>query len=228
MKLNRKFKKMAGFTLLEILIALFIFSILSIMLAAGLRTVIDAQSGTEKKAEQLRDTQLALLVLSRDLEQAINRPVMTGDSNKQEQPFLGEAGMLTLTHTGYANPTATAVTSSLQRTRYFVEKNALIRMTWEALDRLPKTVSHRRGLLNGVSKVQFEYLDYHGTFQKNWPGEGDNQVPLPRAVRVTLTIDNWGTLTQLYVLPMQNIQAQQPQQGQQQQQSAQSPAKPES
>src|SRR5437762_2019018 len=91
----------AGFTLLEILIALFIFTILSFLLTAALRTVINAQSGTEDKALRLRELQMILLTMSRDIEQTVNRPI-TNAVGKEEAAFVGTENGFVFTHTGFA------------------------------------------------------------------------------------------------------------------------------
>src|SRR5947209_8116839 len=81
-------KNQQGFTLLELLIALFIFTIISMMLASALHTVIKAQSGSDKNALLLRELQVALLMMSRDVEQTVNRPVLD-TTGKEERAFIG-------------------------------------------------------------------------------------------------------------------------------------------
>jgi general secretion pathway protein J len=194
-------KSTRGFTLLEILIALFIFTVLSMILVAALRSVIDAHSGTEKSAERLRRLQISLLVMSRDIEQAVNRPVLN-IVGKEESAFTGTTHGFTFTHAGYANPDSTLARSSLQRTAYSWRDNALWRLSWNVLDQAPETRSHARELQKDVLEARFEYLDKEGHFRDGWPVPGDEQ-PLPRAVRVLLTIDHWGKISQLYLVPAQ-------------------------
>jgi general secretion pathway protein J len=194
--------KKNGFTLLEILIALFIFTILSTMLVGALHSVINAQSGSEINAERLRQLQISLLVMSRDVEQTVNRPVVTA-AGKEEAAFIGTPREFIFTHTGFANPTGTVTRSTLQRTRYGGDDNSLWRMSWSALDQAPQSQPHSRRLLTGVASVSFQYLDRDGRFHDNWPVEGEASQPLPRAVRVYLTISQWGKLSQLYVISAQ-------------------------
>ena len=193
--------KKSGFTLLEILIALFIFSIVSLILAGALRTVINAQSGTAKNAERLRQTQVALMMFSRDVEQALNRPILNS-AGKEEPAFMGDKNSVSFTHTGAANPEGTALRSSLSRSGYVWHDNALYRVTWNALDLPPDAKPHERKLLEGVSELTFQYLDGEHHFQNDWPSSsGKSADPLPRAVKMELTISHWGKMSQLYVIP---------------------------
>ena len=128
MKNEDDIKSIRGFTLLEILIALFIFSIISLMLVVALRTVINAQSGTEGKAEHLRTLQMALLIMSRDIEQAVDRPIVNANG-KEEAAFIGKPTSFQFTHGGFANPYGSLAHSTLQRTGYSWDKNILSRLT---------------------------------------------------------------------------------------------------
>lgn len=193
-------RKIIGFTLLEILVALFIFSIIAIMLVKGLESVISAQSGTERNAERLRQLQFSLLILSRDLAQTVNRPIMNAYGS-EESAFVGSPTRFSFTHLGYASGALPLVTSGLQRTQYLYADKGFWRVTWPALDLTAKTSNNKRLLLSGISALAFSYLDREGKWQDNWPLEGDNKQPLPMAVQVTLTIPEWGSLSQIYVIP---------------------------
>jgi general secretion pathway protein J len=201
MKLINRRKSLAGFTLMEVLIALFIFTILSFLLATALRTVINAQAGTENKAQRLRDLQMALLVMSRDIEQAINRPI-TNSVGQEEAAFVGTQNGFALTHAGFANPFGLAVHSNLQRTGYYWKENHLSRLTWLVLDQAPETKAHERILLMNIMNAHFQYMDEGGRFRDAWPIEEDTAQVLPRAVKIYLSIGEWGEMTQLYLIPV--------------------------
>lgn len=189
----------AGFTLLEILIALFIFSILSVMLTTALRNVINLSGRTEEKAERLRNLQMVLLMMSRDVEQAVNRPILDA-SGHAEAAFVGTPQSFVFTHMGFANPTGIIARSTLQRTGYVFRDEALYRVTWPVLDQTSETKAHSRQLLSGLVEAHFQYLDKDGRFQDQWPLDSGEDQPLPRGVRIYLTIDGWGRMSQFYVI----------------------------
>lgn len=203
MKSKRVQSGTEGFTLLEILIALFIFTILSTIMAAALRSVINSQSGTEKKAERLRQLQMAVLMLSRDIEQAVNRPILSA-LGKEEAAFIGTPRNFIFTHAGFANLTSYHARSTLQRTEYSWNEDTLSRLTWPVLDQAPQTKAHTKQLLTNVSDVHFEYLTNSGRFSDHWPLDNDDSQPLPRAIRIYVTISQWGKLSQLYIIAAQS------------------------
>lgn len=193
-----------GFTLVEILIALFIFSIVSMIMVTGLHTVFNSQSNAEKHADALTKLQITFLLISHDFEQVINRPV-TNAKKIVEGPLIGTHDTVTFTHAGFANPLGSLQRSTLQRTAYSLENEQLIRSIWPVLDQTQKTLPNKRIILRSVTNLRFEYLDNQGKFQDNWPSADQKQDVLPRAVRVTMTLKNWGTLSQLYLIPSQTL-----------------------
>lgn len=196
--------KEQGFTLLEVLIALFVFTILSTILVGALHSVMNAVSGTEAKAEKLRNLQIALIMLSRDVEQTINRPIL--DSNGGEElAFRGSPRSFTFTHTGYANPVGSVSKSSLQRTQYFWDEDKLLRATWDVLDQAPKSQARTRAILEQVTNANFQYLDEAGRFNNNWPPDGEGNEAIPRAVKINLTLSHWGKISQIYAISAQAI-----------------------
>ena len=64
-----------GFTLLELLIALAIFGLLSVMSYSGLTSVLDQHARTDAAADRLGELQKIYLLMQRDFEQIVARPV---------------------------------------------------------------------------------------------------------------------------------------------------------
>lgn len=192
-----------GFTLLEILIAMVVFAILSLILSGALHNVINIQERTEMSAARVRELQLGTLYLSRDIEQAINRPILN-TSGRQDAAMIGTANTITFTHAGIASTPDMLARSNMQRVRYSVGNGALWHESWSALDQAPESLPRKRQILADISSIRFEYLDDKNKVHNEWPIAGQsNTQPLPRAVRVFLTFPRWGTMSQLYVIPLQ-------------------------
>ncbi len=192
---DRKTIPSRGFTLLEILIALFIFAILSLILTSVLRRVIDTHAHTEQVANVMRETEWALLRLSRDIESTVNRPI-ADTSGKPEATFIGTSNRFEFTHGGFISEEK----SSLERTAYEFKEGTLFRYTWEVLDQAPSTTFHERALLTNLMDISFEYLDADKHFHATWPVEPQTLDTLPSAIRINFVYDNGGILSQLYVI----------------------------
>jgi general secretion pathway protein J len=197
MQINRH----SGFTLLEILVALFVFTILSMMMTGALRSVINTQSGTERSAARIRDLQIALVRMSRDVEQIVNRPVRNANGS-EASAFFGTPKGFAFTHGGLAGSGQRH--QVLQRTQYSYNQRGLWRLVWDVLDQAPNSPKpSQREVLANVNAAKFEYLDDKHAAHGEWPVSGSSSQPLPRAVRITLTITDWGTIRQTYVIPAQ-------------------------
>lgn len=198
-------QKTTGFTLLEILIALFVFSIVSIILGTGLHTILSNQTSTDKNAARFAELQMALTILSRDFEQVIDRPI-TLANGALEDAFVGSNNTATFSHAGFTNPLGQQQRSTLQRTRYRLEKDTLLRESWLELDQAKQTPPTQRKLLTGATQLAFEFLDKSGNFQNRWPpAELGNNVELPRAVRIRITLSDLGKVSQTYIIPGQKL-----------------------
>jgi general secretion pathway protein J len=190
-----------GFTLLEILIALFIFTIVSVIMVTALHTVLNSQAATDKQAQRLTELQTAMILMANDFEQTINRPITS--SKDSIDSFIGTPNSVTFTHAGLANPLGELQRSTLQRVQYSLNKEHLLRLTWPVLEQTTKTQPSQRILLNNVDDLRFEYLNEKGVFQHNWPTADNKSDALPNAVRVTFNINHWGKMSQVYIIPAQ-------------------------
>ena len=195
-----------GFTLLELLIALAIFGLLSVMSYGGLRTVMDQQSATEDSAERFGELRRIYMLLQRDLEQIVPRAVRGeyGDV----LPALDGADVLQFTRAGWSNPLGRP-RSDLQRVGYAFEDDALVRYTWQVLDRAQDTLPRRQPLTEAVDSMTVRYLPTSGDWRASWPDEDDEEAPgtgasttaLPRAIEVSLDHARFGEVVWLVRLP---------------------------
>lgn len=191
-----------GFTLLELLIAMAIFSLISIMSFSGLNTVLFNKENIDAELLRLSDIQRTMLNLSRDIEQSIDRPIRDGLGGSTAALTGGnniDSTLFELTRTGWRNP-AEQHRSQLQRVAYSFEDNQLIRLTWYHLDHLLTDEPTRRVLLNDVEEVRVRYLDVD--WLDRWPiftlDSKTSPLSLPRAIEITLKLKKWGSITRLF------------------------------
>ncbi|MBA3661614.1 MAG: type II secretion system minor pseudopilin GspJ [Gammaproteobacteria bacterium] len=206
---NRNFNKLTqpfqqGFTLLEILIAMFIFTILSMLLAGALRTVINVEARTSARSQLLRTMQMGFVILARDIEQAVNRPIVN-EQGHEEAAFVGTPTSFTFTHLGNASGLSGVLRSDLQRVRYHWQEGELLRSTWMTLDQPPGIKPLIHPFIKGITAAQFQYLDQRNRMHDYWPiNEGSDEI-LPRAISLNFTIAQWGKMSQLYIVEAQPI-----------------------
>lgn len=195
----------AGFTLLELLVALAIFALLSVMSYSGLRSVLDQQSITEQEAGQLGELQKIYLVMQRDFEQAVPRPVR--DEYGEVVPPLMGGESLQLTRGGWNNPLGHP-RSTLQRVGYAYTDEQLVRYTWLVLDRAQDSLPLEQPLTDNITLMDVRYLDDKGEWKTSWPDTTAAAVaatsppPFPVAVEVTLEHKQYGELVWLFRMPV--------------------------
>ena len=143
-----------GFTLLELLIALAIFGLLSVMSYSGLRSVMDQHARTEEVADRLAELQKIYLVMQRDIEQIVPRSIR--DEYGDQLPALVGDEFLQFTRGGWSNPLQRP-RSSLQRVGYAFEDDELVRYTWQVLDRAQDTEPLKQPLTSTVSNMTMRY-----------------------------------------------------------------------
>ncbi len=194
-------RKHAGFTLIEILVALFIFAILSVMMADGLHRLITVQGETDKQATRLRDIQFAMVRLNNDITLTIDRPI-TDAQGKKLPSFYGTPLGVEFTRTGGAE--GSNQQSILMRVAYRWHDNGLWRETWPTPDRAENTSSHQQLLLSGVTECRLEYLDIKNEFHAGWPQQSQLTQTLPRAVRITCQLSHLGKLSQTIAINAEN------------------------
>ena len=207
-----------GFTLVEVLIALAITAVISVLAYNGLSTVIAGVESTRAVAARTHEVNRALSLLSRDLRQFVPREVR--DEFGAVEPALmgGEAARfdLSFTRIGWYNPEGHP-RSNLQRLNYVLEDESLWRESYAVLDRAGNTEPSRVRLLEGVVDMRVRFLGSvselnagsstdidTGSWPDNWVqnfSDPTARLRPPLALEVTLELEDWGELRRLYVLP---------------------------
>ena len=192
----------AGFTLLELIVVIGIFAVLSVMAYGGLNTVLKTRQGVEQSLDRLADLQRAYWRLREDFQQLAPRPVR--DEFGEARPALwSETGeSVIFTRGGWRNPLGSA-RSTRQRVLYELREEKLIRKQWTHLDQAPNTEPQELVVMDGVREMQLRFLGSADDWQEFWPegsnaGSADPNAPPPRAVEVTLDTRAWGELRLLF------------------------------
>ncbi|HYQ90883.1 MAG TPA: type II secretion system minor pseudopilin GspJ [Candidatus Competibacteraceae bacterium] len=199
-----------GFTLLELLVALAVFAIMAAAAYSSLHNILYTEAAVETESQRLAELQMAFFLLERDIEQAVPRGIR--DEYGETQPplqtgrLLGD--LLIFTRAGWDNPLAQP-RSSLQRLSYRFEQGQLLRLAWDTLDRGGARKPQSSLLLDGVQDVRVRFLNDEDKWDKEWPpkeaepkaeSEAEQKPKLPRAVEVTVVLNDWGEITRLFPL----------------------------
>ena len=193
-----------GFTLLELLVSVSVFAILSVMAYGGLSNVIDNSQQTDIAMQRLQQVQLAMLKVSRDLSQLSVRNIRDeyGNSNNYIMNGDGDTIFVEFTRNGQRNP-AEFKRSHLQRVAYRLDENTLTRLHWPQLDRTQEMEPYESVLLDEVESAEMRYLDSNNEWHNEWPPlnqdnqPGSNPTGLT-AIEFKLELQDWGELVRIF------------------------------
>ncbi|MDJ0906162.1 MAG: type II secretion system minor pseudopilin GspJ [Woeseiaceae bacterium] len=192
-----------GFTLIEVLVALAVFGVMSMLAYAALGSTLSNADYLSERMERLQSVQRTIRYLSSDLMQAAPRPVRSdlGDSFVPAvSSTLSSDFALEMTHGGWSNPVGLP-RSTLQRVAYRIEEDQLLRYHWGVLDRTYSNEPIVTVLLDDVESLFFRFYDGTGEISEVWPPQlqqgGEGFRLRPRAVEIVLTLPDQGEITRL-------------------------------
>ena len=192
-----------AFTLIEVLVSLAIFGILSALAYGALSQTLLSAEMLNARMDRLQAIQKSVRYLSQDFLRLAPRPVRLelGDSmGPALQSDLRSEYALELTRGGWSNPVALP-RGTLQRAAYRLEDDELIRYYWTVLDRTLNNKAIAVTILDGVESLLFRYLVDDGNWTDQWPPESA-PGPLglrqrPRAVEIILTLQDEGEIRRI-------------------------------
>ncbi len=192
-----------GFTLIEIMVAVAIFAVMSVMAWGALsRSLTDAEMLTARM-DRLQAIQRSVRFIVTDLSQAAPRSVRNELGDTQMAAILSSLTgdfALELTHGGWTNP-AGLPRGSQQRSAYRLEEDELVRYHWNVLDRTYSNEPVATVLLDDVESLFFRFYDDSGATSEVWPPRnavGSSSARMrPRAVEMVLSLADVGEITRL-------------------------------
>jgi general secretion pathway protein J len=192
-----------GFTLVEMLLAIALFAMLSLTALTVFRGVLKNDEITQRKSTQLTQLQRALAIVERDLTQAQAR-VPTGDKRWPAAPEFavlqtaGEEGgdfQLLLIRNGWPNPQARLPRATQERVAYRYRQGRLERLSYPNLSS-PQAAARSVLLLSEVTRFQLRFYR-QGEWLTAWRAGG----LLPQAVEIVIDTPALGEVRRIVTLP---------------------------
>jgi general secretion pathway protein J len=188
-----------GFTLLELLVALFIAALMFAMGYAALSQGLTSHDDLKEQQARLLELQTAMRVMEQDFVQLAPRPVRQTIGDEPSQPALqalpqgeiegqpengplqtAQPSQLQTGQTETSQPLVALTRngwanpaglqrSALQRVAYYFENGTLRRESWYVLDPTLSSTTAKRTLLTHVKSITFQFMDVNRVWQATWP-----------------------------------------------------------
>ena len=135
--------KAKGFTLIEVLIAMAIFAVISAMTFQGLQTSMMVQQSAEEKSAELNDIQLVMTLMLDDFLNVARRPIFPAFGDERLPAFQEDSDEYTKDNSYYCEVSFSRagldpgglIRSGLHRVAYCQQQDKLYRLSWPVLDR---------------------------------------------------------------------------------------------
>ena len=199
-----------GFTLLEVLVSIFLMAVLSGLAFEALNYVRRSREVTRDVYARLGAIELTVHLLSSDFAQLAPRPVRDVVGTAYVPALLADSrttNLVTLTRGGWMN-TAGLPRSTYQRVTWRLADGTLVRDHSTVLDATLSNVPMQREMLTDIVSIRLRYMDAQRNWQETWPalstvaGNSAAQLgPRPRAVDITLDLKDLGIIRRLIEVP---------------------------
>jgi general secretion pathway protein J len=199
--MNRQ--SLRGFTLIEVLVAMAVFGVLTILAYMALAQTLSNADMLTDRMDRLQSIQRTMRFLSNDLAAAAPRPVRNQLGDGYSPAIMISANndfALAVTHGGWSNP-AGLPRSTQQRSVYLLDEDRLLRVYYNVLDATYSNNAISTEILTGVQSLEFRLLEDSGQTTNQWPptgAQGSTALRLrPRAVEIILTLEDEGEIRRI-------------------------------
>ena len=194
-------KSLKGFTLIEVLIAVAIFAMISLASFSIFNGVLKSDEASQQHSKRLNEVQRAWLLIERDFLQLARRsmrvdgeaPLTEFIHNNVEQLSSSDGAIAFVRH-GWTNPGLLIPRSDVQSVAYRLNDNNLERLHFNFVDAVAGEEPKIRILIHNVSALSFEFY-YQNTWQK-----AIKPAQIPLAIRVNMTTEDLGELHRQFLV----------------------------
>lgn len=190
-----------GFTLLEILIAIAIFSIISLSSFTIFDTVLKGDETAKRNTERHNELQRAFLIIERDITQIARRTTrLNGEAPQQrliqsaDDNFASDEQAIAFVRHGWTNPGLLLPRSDMQTVAYRLTEETVQRLHFNFVDSVVGEEPKVRPLLTDVTELAFEYYDGK-QWQESWPSD-----TLPLAIAIKITTNDYGLIRRQFLV----------------------------
>lgn len=194
-----------GFTLLEILIAMAIFSLIGLASSQVLFSVLTSDEVSQQSAKELTAMQRSYQVIQRDVMQMVPRATRVNGEQPQENYILsgegildGEGDGIAFNRLGWRNPAQMFPRGTTQAVGYRLFENKLQRLHYLYPDQAGDSEVKSVDLLKDIEQLTFEYFS-NKKWRKTW-----GQTDLPQGLAFILTTKKYGEIRWQYLVPGPN------------------------
>jgi general secretion pathway protein J len=190
--------KTAGFTLIELMTALLILSLLALMSFRGLGAVLDAREHVRLESDKWRRVASFFARFERDAQLAAPRPVRSASGVMPA--WRGRQGLAQEPRLEFSRFVATDGVDTPRRFGYHLNAQQEIELwLWPGLDVAPAAQPERYPLLSGVTRLDLQYLDAEFAWVATWPPAASDSA-IPRAVRMRIVLASGEDIVRVFAL----------------------------
>ncbi len=194
-----------GFTLIEIMISVIIFAVISVISYRIITTLVT----TKQVAGAAQDKWGNLSTISSSLGNSWNRaiPLVIRDSDGVILPaMLGKVKLngafdsqLEMTLSGTIGDDVFG-TNPPKRVGYRFYQDSLYLVTWPTLNRVPTTTPQVDLLIDNIKSFNVEYLYSDRQWRNTWPPDGNDLTVLPQGIRVIFELNSGESVERVWAL----------------------------
>lgn len=209
---------MVGFTLMEVMVALFIMALIAMLAAQAFNTASSGAAATREAMERLAAIDRTFFVIETDLRNALPKTYRQRLGEVLPALYVTQSDdyWLVVMRGGVDNPLRQRRTEEV-RVGYRYLEEAIWRDTWYNPMDNEEDLAYQQKLLTGVEDILVRVLPYGqgvsiaaGPWYDMWPATGRAPDELPIAVELTLTLEDMGEVKRLFsLLPGKGPQVQQ-------------------
>ncbi|MDG1522202.1 MAG: type II secretion system minor pseudopilin GspJ [Hellea sp.] len=184
-----------GFTLIEVLVSLFIFSIISIGASTALTQSLKTKEQLASVMDELSEINIARTIIKNDISAITLRASRDELGDKRPYSLFSDSTvLLSFTRRGLENPGGLEKRGDLERVNYVFEEGSLIRISYEHENpgQMPNT--YRLVLLKNIEDIKIKGIKYENNSMikvNNSDIRFSNiEIPLVRAIVLEVTDKN--------------------------------------